>query len=442
MSIKIQSGLRRPRQLAPANYGRSKLYFPVQTELSYLVSRANAKFQESVTVDGVEVNFWRRGIEGKFCTCQSPEASPEDAKYFPHNEDQNIQQTNEDIDEKSNRDLNMQKLFKVRGAWDYRESQKHPVTEAYGYPIGEVPEIDGGEKGTDSTFKEVTNDLQRDAELAAQQMLGLDSAFIGAEGVRCGICFRTGHLQGYDLVNGRREIFDATQTFDTEIKGFIVNKQNKPFSFESGNDKSNYVAWLYEFPTYFDQCIRVAVRNNTKKVVNAIIEYKLINSSNWNELTEDWVNNTRNGVPTKAWIRVRPKENTLEGLFVFTHVEMTFKLADWPLAQVTPLSESTNYGIFDTLISTEFVFSSEFIRINKEDVLFDHKYMRLWKITDSSDFQTAARQVLGWKATARVVQNYEDISLLRLINDKYYELSFAGLTAFQGLNDIFPNKPG
>ena len=278
--------------------------------------------------------------------------------------------------------------------------------------------------------------MEKSVDADAVVTMGPDAGIIfGGEHIRCGICFGTGHVGGYSLLQGKREIFDMSGMNPIlDLRGFIIDSNEKPYAFKAPLDTKLGAYWLYELPTYFEACHKVILRNNIVAAKNLVVEYKLNNSNDeFQPLTVEWIN-SRRGTPTKIIIRVRPATNELSAICKFTHLEIMWQYALWPKVQMPALSKSTNFSVFDSLLTTEFTLPPTMVAVDKEDVLFDTKHYKLWKITDVTDFKTSTGHVMGWSANARIVQDYEQISLLRLIRQNHYELGHSRLDVFSALN--------
>lgn len=427
MKFRIPSSRPSPTPVTPKNQGRANRYMSAQEELDYVVTSANTQYLEAIAVDGIEFQYWRRSKEGKFCTC-----SDDGRKHNPR-----TALASDVITEKFDSPRKDSISFNIRGAWERKEEKPNYTQDVFGTEFGKLPpEENGKEKITEHNADLSDEELENDVDKQAMVTMGPDAGIIfGGEYSRCGICFGTGHVGGYSLLHGKREVFDLSSTIPVvEIKGFVINESDKPFSMTSPMDTACSVTWFYEFPTYFDRCLKILTRNNVASGKNIAIEYKLFNTLDaFAPLTIDWIN-TRKGIPTKVLIRVRPSGNELSSSCIFTHLEIIWQYTKWHKAQMPGLSKSTNFSVFDSIITTEFTLPPTMIGVDKEDIIFENKHYKLWKITDVTDFKTANGQVCGWSANARVVQDYEQVSLLRLIRDNNYEIGHDKLSIFSGIN--------
>jgi len=418
---------------APRNYGRATKYMSVQKQVDATVSRANAQYTEALAVDGVAFQYWHRCTEGKYCTCQHPSA---ESLIQNENAGDSISLTDNNTSADANTlpDSNGSVIsFRVRGNRQRRESINT-------VDLNNILGVTVGDNKDGPVTKEYNEDTDEDAALLksadddAFLRMGSDAGILfGGEKTQCGICFGTGYVNGYSLFLGKREIFDASGTYPYTMKKFYLNAKNAPYSFEAPVDNTAYVEWLYELPMYFVNCASFVARDNTKSIKNVSILFKIDGTNNaFAPLTLAFLN-SRAGQKTVLRLRLGPTVNGLEGLFVFTHLEIVFQYNNWPYMQMAALGETTNFGVFNSLITTSLTLPPSLPASSKEDVVYDFKYNNLWKLTTVTDAQTSKLQVMGWNADARIIQDFEQLSLLRLTNARNFELAFGSLNSTQGL---------
>jgi hypothetical protein len=409
-------GLFSGRTLFPKNYGRAK---EAQLELDWTYSRANAQHIESIKVDGITCTYWKKTNEGNFCTC-----------IFGIEHHANISGTGTVT---GNIDTPSSGGFTTRTTWDDKEPVQSPAKfNVLGAEVTRIPS--GGEGGDDTTQKDYT-DLEKpvtspeDEESAFLRAPSNSDLLFGVEKVQCGICLGAGKTGSWNLVRGKRMIFDSTNT--NALEGFVINKESRPYAFESPRTEKNYVEWIQNFPTYFKNYLSLAVRNNTKAALNLAVYYKLFGTADaFQPLTIAFLN-SRQGIPTKLILHVQSSIESLESINVFTHIEINVQYNDFVLIQMSNLSVASNPQIADVQVNTSFTFGPEIDNVSRDDVFFESKYNRMWKISDVTDFMSRNKIVLGWTVSARNLQLWEQQSLLRLVRDVTYGISFAGLQPFQ-----------
>jgi hypothetical protein len=414
---------------APRNYGRANQYMSAQAELDHTVSRANAQYLEAIAVDGIEINYWHRGTEGRFCTCHDPSSAQ--STLQADGLDANGNSNNPDGSASGGTDV----IFTIRGSLESRVQRPNASRDVFGARLGDLPT---SEEQSDKILQwaageETDEEMERAGNADALQRMNPEAAILfGAENIRCGICFRTGHVNGYSLHNGRRDVLDATGAFDYTTTSFVVDRKARPNVFFAAHDLTAYVQFDYEVPTYFERCLLVAVRNNVDESYSCKVQARLKGTADpFLDLTTDTIEALR-GDGAVLQVRVSPKQASHEGMSRFTHVEIVYQFAPWPKAQMPNRSEATNFALFDTALSSEMTLPPTIVQASKEDVIWESKYGRLWKVTDLTDFMTAARQVCGWTASVRGIQEYEQLALLRLIRDRHFALSYGRLESIQG----------
>ena len=410
---------------APRNYGRATRYMPVQDELDHTVARANNQYIEAISVDGFDINYWHRRYEGRVCTCHDPVAA--------QNAHKGIGETIDDSNDPAMSKLD-DIIFNIRDARDLRETVPNKTRDVFDAKVGELPTSEQQQDSIYEFNEETDEEMEEAANEEALQHMHPDAAVLfGAERTRCGICFRTGYVNGYTLHGGRRDILDASGGFNVSLHGFLMDRKIRPNAFISSNDKSAYVQFIYEVPTYFEGCKLVALRDNIVEARGFTVEARTVNTNDAFQIFNAAFVDSLKGTSRVLEIRVRPNRSTLDGTISFTHLEIVYQFAPWPKAQMPNVSESTNFAIFNSVISSSMILPPTIVEVSKEDVVWEGKYGNLWKITDYTDFMTSNRQVCGWETSIRIIQEYEQLALLRIIYNRSFALSFGKLEATQGL---------
>jgi hypothetical protein len=260
----------------------------------------------------------------------------------------------------------------------------------------------------------------------------------GGDKSPCGICFGTGHVNGYSLSNGKRDILDLSNTYEVRLYGCEINTNTLPHSIDFSLDDKTYAEWIVPVSYYFHNCVSINCFNNTELTnhFNIMVSFDNIN---WQPASVDLLN-TRKQINTVMSVRAYPKYNNLEKTIKLTHIEIVWQYSKWPKAQMSQISQATNYGIFDSVITAEFTFPPTLNLVTKEDAFWESKHNKLWKITDVTDFKTANNNVMGWTVQARVIQEYEQLNILRTYRDIKENISHATLENFMGSREKSPDK--
>jgi hypothetical protein len=414
------------RTIGPRNQGFSKT---TQATLDQVISRANQQFENALEVDGTDIAVWTHSERGRRCTCMNlapqqslfSDVAPPAVVNMP---------AKEDFQEKP--DI---LTFQIRGGKGKAQQRQNPEfsgtydskDKGSKAPIVQLEELDVHEQTLENGTQELSDVL---ALLGA----GDDSGFLfGGDRTPCGICFGTGYVEGYDLLNGHRYVLDASNTQSFTTSGFTVNHDDFPYSFTSEYYSPNYVVWSnVELPTYFTSVMAIHVRNNIKPAESALVEFSL-DSTTWNPLTVAALS-ARNGLATKIDIRVRPDVTQMDGLFKFTHIEFVYQFAPYFRGQVPPETPSwSDISKARALVNSTVSLSSKVPALSTFDIIFVAKTNSLYKVNDVTNFLTSKRQNMGTNtAGIRLLQSYEITTLLRLAFDPVIVKSFTGLEHLQG----------
>lgn len=413
------------KQQAPRNYKASENSGAhAQDTIDHIVSRANTQYLEAINTDGVSFMHWVRGMDGHFCTCYhpvEPKAKTHD-KSTPVDTDDSLINAAQDGDDGT--------VFKVRGFKERRFKSSMPRESESGIQLPE-PSDAGELNASDVDFDDA--DFNEVVDESGLLKLGPDSGILfGGESKQCGICFTTKYVEGYKLSNGKRIVLDASGTYPFALKGMTLETQKAPHAFSSGQNTQVGVEWTLELPAYFTECLIVRVRNNVAPADGVVIEYKFtddLDTVPFSPLTVEFLR-TRRGLRTNLIVRVRPKIDSLENFVEFTHVEIVYIMTPFPRLQMDALNESTNFNVFDYRTQQNFILPPTEQKVGREDVIFESKYNKVWKVVDVTDGKTAKNQVFHWQASVRNAQEYEQINLLRYPMDRPLPLAQRRLEPF------------
>lgn len=371
------------------NFGMSAV---AQAQLDRIVSRANEQFEEALKVDGVKVHHWAKSEKGRFCSCQNL------TKHPSATTEEETNSYKENI--KNNQVFKDDATFKVRGGrFGETKNTKDPDFSSRTPKYEVFDEVDDGD------LEKVLGLLSQDDE---------SGLFLGGEGVKCGICFGTGYIEGYDLNNGKKYVFDCFSE-SLSMSGFIIESSNFPHSFIGNAKKTNYVQFAnVELPSYFENCWMILIRNNTEIADNLMLEYKAVGTDTFIEFNTDYVN-ANAGELMSGILRVRPIENSSNKNCEFTHLELVYSFTDWFYGQLPPETPGSSIDRAREVVNTSIVLSAKIHKVGIGDVLYVEKYDKLYKVTDITDFMTTKNEVLGWNnVNIRSLQSYELLSMLRL----------------------------
>ncbi len=415
---------------APKNYSRSDRNLPyAQDALDNTVSRANRQYVEAINVDGVRYLHWSKAMEGFVCTCKKPKDEAIDGSL--------TELPAQSLDPSSSPSILDWDALSVRHVKDPIQMRDDGAIEMdngtiYGKDNDNNDREDTTVRIDFNVDEEYDNLIDENSPFIKNALAGLGSPFITGE-ARCGICIDTGLVNGYKLTGGDRIILDASgQIPIVELATFALDKQAAPYLFTASGAINSYVSWLVELPTYFMRALSVAVRNNVDPARGVSLEYKLAEESGdyWMPLTVEALN-SRKGLRTKMYIRVRSNVNDLDASVKFTHVEINLQYKDWPQLQMPPLSENINPAAFDSLFQMSFILPPTQQMVKPHDLFYTAKYDRMWFVLDTTDSKTAKNQVLGWQVNVRVLTESEAGQTLRVVRDPEFGIAFAKLGKYK-----------
>lgn len=219
---------------------------------------------------------------------------------------------------------------------------------------------------------------------------------------KCGICFGTGFVGGYTVLNGLRLVVDPTYP-NLDVSGSIeTNRQ--PYSFYADSVKATIV-----LPRGIIGIDAVRVWNNDVPLDEATLKIDNLAFSNQLLLA------LSDG-----------KSHTIEVLFeeltYWTHLELQFNMSTKrALFELPRMQEGSNMSLQDAVDDLTINASPVIPSLKREDVLVESTFGKVLIISSSTFWNDSKRNVLGWDVQTRVVQPAELLHSLprrRLTNQK------------------------
>lgn len=450
MSISIGKSKNNHRSLVqyPSNKGIANI---AQNKMQQVVGQANRRHLEALSVDPLNLFVWIKQRSGRFCSCQGSKGTGLSVFDKRENESKaNIPDSKLITSDTNEINLSWNKPKLVEPV----VSSSAPLSTAEEYLLKKYYNIDNPSEVSDEVLQLNKNSLNGDQGLPTDQDIlnALDDvvspseqalmkqlngvSIAGGDKTKCGICFGTGYTDGYQLHNGKRYVLDALNAVDNN--GFILNKNNYPYTLESNLNSNNYIIWNLEIPTYFESFLNFYIRNNFKDTSGVFeLFLRVKGDSTWTS-QEDiglFVNN-RNGQSSKLEVMLKPKEvinNTIDvnRLFKLTHIELYFQLSKLPLGSMPNLNKSTQWEIFDVLLNQNMEVEASVIGLDRECVICEDKFGYAWKVVDCEKLSTSFGQVFNWNLQVRLIQNYEILHLLNLVRGKV-DINYQKLERKQG----------
>jgi hypothetical protein len=94
------------------------------------------------------------------------------------------------------------------------------------------------------------------------------------------------------------------------------------------------------------------------------------------------------------------------------------------------------------LVNTTMELDPSIPDLTRETVISENKYNQLWKVTSVKTKMTSDRLVFGYDVDVRLIQNYESLFLLNLIDrdNVIITKNYRGLEEIQGMQEDLPDE--
>jgi hypothetical protein len=396
------------------NAGMNKV---AQLRLDTTISRANQQQQTAMLTDGMDIYVWSKLCRGNVCTCYKKSNMKPDMPVDNSSEEFFDSTGSSNRETSDSWTLKRTKSSPISTKDDYESKVKRLVQDSDAELSSKLDNQDHNEIGIDPDNGLLTLDDK--------------GSLFGGDETQCGICFGSGFVDSWNLHNGLRIVLETTKV--SSMKNFLIDSNDYPSSFKGPAVSNAYVEWDLELPTYFVKVSNVTIRNNISPTSNLKLIFSPNNGTNWYDATPE---NLTHLMGSKSNIKLRAiasvQDPTLS--LVFTHVELFYILVDMPKAQMHNFSLPVNFEVFDALVQAQMDVGSEIPWIDREYVIGETKHGLLWKVTEATPKLSSARQIYGYELSLRMVQNYEQLYLLNLLNKKYVNLNYRGPETIQNVN--------
>lgn len=394
-----------------------------QARLDNLVARANARHEQALRVDPNWLTFWVRQFSGVRCTCSKPlgaiDAQPVTlARKLPLSPKPGLPPV----------EAGSFRMVRFRGGQTISTVSDNPLASLA------QPQVDPLDAQVDaSSSDEMLATLRAEMGTASLALPPLSAGIYGGDKAPCGICLGTGFTQGYSLHNGRRVLCDASGEVPYMLQGADLDQQQYPNRFNLPRN-GGWVQWQLELPTFTYKWLSLSVRNNLKPATSVIVEYA---SDPTNPV---WVLLTLNALTStdgtaRTWL-LRARRNPVlpfdDEQAAFTHVELSYLLAEPPLGQAPQLSYNMDYTAAQAIIRTTFEVAASIVKIPRESLFYDSKYKQIWKVLTVTPKVTATGQVFAYDLEARMVQRQEALYVICTAFQPFITLAYRGLEDVQG----------
>jgi len=388
MPVRIPSN----RNLGPRN---RRTVTVAQNAIKRVAPMAQEQYDNAIQVNGYECLIYQRLENGRKCSCSKA------AKVLPTVLDEEGNATQEHINS-----LLTGQAFGI----DEYGSQPNNKTTGNSYTSPAPNEDDFPILEEKSTNRNITPDDVNAVELEQfndDDFILEQDAAMGSMG-RCGVCFSSSYVGGYNLFNGIRLVYDTTY-FDSNQKGTsktykaTINKSQAPNTFEI-NDIDGYVEFDIVIPKNVIDVHFIRVFNNFDVIPQALIQIKNSSMSDFIDLNTSNVFSFATGLPCS--IRISK-------LAVFTHVELQFAATyEDTKIEYPRITKTGDVSVIEGIDSVTLVASPKVTDLKPWDIIADGVFGKLWRVTNANLFNDNHLNNHGWDIQARLVQSYEVQSYL------------------------------
>lgn len=226
----------------------------------------------------------------------------------------------------------------------------------------------------------------------------------------CQVCYGTGFVGGFRILNGVRMVIDARFPTLTLVRSQVVQTET-PFAIEFlGNDAS--AEWVLAVPKTLTWTTYKVWNNRDHSRARLELLDESGESPQWVPATVVTMRQACTGLPTRFRIVGQDGER-------FTHVELqgvTGKLiqVEFPTIQ----KGGTTNNILDGTQDVDLNFGANVPVLNPGDIVADSVLGLSWRIVSRGSQSDGQRRTVGWTASARVVQPFERIHNLPIPDAK------------------------
>lgn len=406
MTIQIGRGVRQQNSvLRPMNSGMGHI---ARDRLVQYIGMQNEKQAEALKVDGVLTEVWIKQNGGRVCSCMSPEIHTSKV----------IGDTNPEHVKTNPFDFNIKSPNSIDTRVQYLDSdvvEENILT--YDKNTDWVNEFDLNPDNPNDLLDNDNNVFKTDDV----------SLLFGGTRSACGICFGTGFTDSYQLINGKRIVLDTTH--EHVIKGGHIDVEVKPYVFVLASDVNSFVQFEVEVPLYFKTIHSFKLCNNCVPIYGYITVSD--DDKNYKPLSLDILKSYK-GRTSKIYIRVM---GDFKHELHFTHLELNYELADFPLIDYPPFARQENFQYFEALQTTNFEVNGNVPYIDRECVFGEMKTGYLWRAVSATQHMDHRRQLFKTEVEARLIQRSEALYMLNGVYRPTLLYNYRGLERIQGLSN-------
>ena len=401
------------KQLTPRNHGVKKR---AQQRLDHVISRANAQYDNALSVDGIEFIHWSCNTGYNVCTCADRQT------HLDHTE----------IPFDGNENLSEEPLARNVGRNTIKVSSKATGLKA---EYGGSSLVSTGEAAI-RAFADFTNNALDDGDITESEIESIINnadSFQGMIGnnMSCPICLGTGYTDSYTMTNGKRYVLDASGFYTFKMHGGLtLDLEELPHEFTGEMTPNNYVTWEIRIPTYFSDVLAPKVLHVRDVNTDSFLFVREKGTTKW--LPFDLTEYKGKTVEVMAC----PSRSTNGRQWRITHVEFHLKMGDWLIGQFPQIQQQSSV-IASNFQETTIVLSPRLAQLNMKDVVLDSKYNNLWLVKDYTTSETTDRMSLGWQGNVRIIQDREALSILKIIKNPSFNVPHSGFAQLQKAQDRY-----
>jgi hypothetical protein len=211
---------------------------------------------------------------------------------------------------------------------------------------------------------------------------------------KCAVCFGTGYVGGFSLLNGLRLVMSTQWTDITDLQGSIeINRQPHAFFVTSVSFRVVFPKGVMGVDTFRLWNNDIQIHAQSMKIDNLSYSMDLLRAK-------------CDGLPHTVTI-------AFERLTYFTHVEFQFNMSvQRALFEFPRGSFGSNMQLVENLEDMQLNASPTIPNIEREDMLVECTLGKAMVVSAVTDWKTAKRQILGWDVTVRALQPAELLNLL------------------------------
>lgn len=397
------NGPRSNNRVLPAN---SRAVDVAKQMLERVVPVQQLRYANALEVNGYETMVYSRLKHGTVCSCQSRRGAAatlldENGKLKPGHMDTLLSGgLSFRVQPYGTKDPQRSDLRDIRGAEQQKEGDDVFLDDDGGNQLADF-DIEDDLENPHTTVTHAPNEDEEDAQdIIDHSELDDNTTGFDAEqytnDTKCAICFGSGYVGGFSLLNGLRLVL-TTQWDQTALRlvNGTIETNRTPYSF-----MSQEVQFTVVFPKGVAGVDTFRVWNNDMQTHPSAI---LIDNLPYSmDLLRAFCDGRAHTLTVKH-----------DKLTYWTHVELQFNLSDKiERFELPRKTDGSNMSMVDPAEDMALNASPTIPDLQREDVLVECTLGKALIVNSVTDWKTSKRNILGWDVNARVIQPAELLNLL------------------------------